>query len=560
MGRRGADRTVKRGARKRDEPRSDRTTTPAQDSTLVREAQEGSTSISEPDSDREPDSVAEPELVTAPTELGRYQLLFELARGGMGTVHVGRLRGAHGFDRLVAIKRLKADGATPDDVAAFLSEARVTARIKHSNVVQTLDVGEHNGLPFLVMDLVEGVSLARLQRRARKAGERLDPFLTVWMMIRVAEGLHAAHELTGVDGQPSGLVHRDVSPENVLLSFDGGVYVVDFGVAKFAAAERHETQSGVVKGKFAYMSPEQTEAKELDRRSDVFALGIVMHECLLGRRLFAGRSVADTIRRIWQVEPASPTSVRDDVPPALEPLVMRCLAKDRQDRTASCATIADGLRKILRAEGRTIDESDVASLVARFFPAARDDLRGRIRDAVKRADETGASGAQRVPLDDLTVPDDEPVPSEAGSVTASVTAKPAGVPTSSSWGAGAAVALVLLMGLGVWAMTRPADSRPADPREAAPTPTAVESGGPSSNPTTTQATTASGAPIATADPSAATSASASVATPAPRSTAPRSTPPTIAPRPPPVVPKTPPAPPLPTSTSHKGVPFQTLDP
>src|SRR5579883_776159 len=255
---------------------------------------------------------AESSAVVAPPHagrLGRYDLLFELARGGMGAVYVGRLVGAHGFDRLVAVKRLTREDA---DVEAFLEEARVSARISHPNVVQTFELGEEQGMPFLVMQLVEGVSLARLLSKLAARDEAIGADLAAWILAQAAAGLHAAHELRSVDGRPLGLVHRDVSPQNVLLSYEGRVYVTDFGIAKLRDARR-STESGVVKGKFAYMSPEQARAQPVDRRSDVFALGILLYEAIVGARLFQGESPAETVLRVVEQATPSPRAARPEV-------------------------------------------------------------------------------------------------------------------------------------------------------------------------------------------------------------------------------------------------------
>jgi len=311
-------------------------------------------------------------------QLGRYQLLFELGRGGMATVYVGRLIGVHGFDRLVAIKRLAQRSASAEEVADFLDEARITAHIRHPNVVQTLDLGEHDGAPYIVMQLVEGVSLAQLLGRLARQGESLDADLAAWIVGRAAAGLHAAHELHNPQGESYGLVHRDVSPENILLSYDGRVCVADFGVAKFVGAER-ATQSGVVKGKFGYMSPEQTEAVRLDRRSDVFSLGIVLYECLSGERLFAGKSAAETIRRVNEQQPADPRDQRPEVPTGLVQIAARCLEKSRAERFATAGQVAEELRSLLRQRRVTVDEGDLSDLLERHFTDERRKLRRRIQ-------------------------------------------------------------------------------------------------------------------------------------------------------------------------------------
>jgi serine/threonine protein kinase len=317
--------------------------------------------------------------------LGRYEILFELARGGMGTVYVGRLVGAHGFDRLVAIKRLIPGEADAADVNALLAEARVSARIRHPNVVQTLELGEHEGTPFVVMQLVEGVSLARLLRTLNRRKEALDQDLAAWIIAQVATGLHAAHELQSPSGEPLHLVHRDVSPQNVLLSFSGQVYVADFGIAKVKDTEV-KTQSGVVKGKFAYMSPEQARAEPLDRRSDVFSTGILLYEALTGKRLFAGESPAETILRIVEGKVPSPLEKRPELSPDLAEIALMCLKKRREERFDSASALAAALRTVLRERGASVDQGQLAELLDALFAEDREKLTTRIREAVVSAE------------------------------------------------------------------------------------------------------------------------------------------------------------------------------
>jgi serine/threonine-protein kinase len=394
-----------------------------------------------------------------PPQLGRYQVLFELARGGIGTVYAGRLLGAHGFDRVVAIKRLTTPSGGEDEVAAFLSEARLTARIRHANVVQTLELGEDSGSPFIVMELVEGVSMARLLRRLTETEEQLEPRLAAWVVAQAAAGLHAAHELRGSDDRPLGLVHRDVSPENILLSYDGRVYVADFGVAKLAQSHR-ATESGVVKGKFAYMSPEQTRAGELDRRSDVFSAGVVLHEALTGERLFASNSPADTIRRIGEDKPSDPSTLRPEVPPAIADVALRALAKDREARFATAVEMAEALRRALREERTPVDESDLAELLARVFPGERERLHARIEGALADQDAAPEIGERS-----------DSVAGRSGSVTAAIRVPT--VPPRRWLGPGAAVFAALVVLAVVWTLRASQAPAPeASASSAPPEPTA----------------------------------------------------------------------------------------
>jgi len=481
-------------------------------------------------------------------DLGRYQLLFELARGGMGAVFAARVRGHAGFHKTVAVKRLGIRGGTDEDVAAFLDEARVSAAINHPNVVKTLDLGEQDGVPYLAMEFIEGVSLARLRRRVRKAGETLDPFVVAWIGAQAAAGLHAAHELRRPDGEPHALVHRDVSPENVLLSYDGSVHVADFGVAKFAGAER-QTQSGVIRGKFAYMSPEQTEAKALDRRSDLFGLGTVLHECLTGHSLFADPSVAGTICRVMDYRPADPGAGRKDVPADLGPIILRCLEKRPADRFATAAEVAEALRGVLRKAGRVVDPSDVAKLLEAHFPDERARLRNRLRAACQAADrDEGVARAGPV-----TTPAASPAP-EQSSVAAHTTSGP---PLQRRTGMWVVLAAVALGATGLWLLQRGPAEDDHGAGDAAVSGSGAATAAVAPEPRTTGSDSSpSGGTVPSDAPAAAESAApAASSSAAPSSSRPGRLPPTTPP-----AATNPPAPtPSATPSSHKGVPFQTLD-
>jgi eukaryotic-like serine/threonine-protein kinase len=310
--------------------------------------------------------------------LGRYQLVLPLARGGMGLVFAGRLVGSHGVERLVAIKTLRPITSAPDR-AALLREARLTARLHHRNVVATLELGELDDVPYLVMELVDGVALSRLQAELAKRGEHLPPELAAWIVAQAAQGLHAAHELTDSDGRSLGLVHRDVSPQNILLSSQGEVKISDFGIAKFASGDE-STATGMIKGKFAYLSPEHASSGHLDRRSDVFALGIVLWEALTGERLFAAETPARTMLRVLETTPRSPKEVRNTVDDELAAITLRCLAKDPEARYPTAAAVADVIRSALRGRGSPVDEGDLASVVQRLFGVERAEWMARLRN------------------------------------------------------------------------------------------------------------------------------------------------------------------------------------
>ncbi|MCA9592453.1 MAG: serine/threonine protein kinase [Myxococcales bacterium] len=307
-----------------------------------------------------------------------YTKLCPLASGGMGIVDLA-VRRDGSFERLFAIKHLKPDYlAEPEVRAMFLDEARIAGLMRHPNVVSVTDVGEDEGGPFLVMEFVEGVSAARLI-----ATRSVHPIpLTVALRVakEVADGLHAAHELVSAEGEPLGLVHRDVSPSNILIGFDGVARVTDFGIAK-ALNQTSKTATGVLKGKLGYLSPEQLRFEEPDRRADLFALGVVLFEMLTGKRLYKSVRGTDGPRRILTEPPPDLADFRDDAEPELVELLFELLAKDREHRPANAHAVSLRLEAILAhllTAGDTIETSD---FVAQHFAKQREDLRARIREA-----------------------------------------------------------------------------------------------------------------------------------------------------------------------------------
>jgi serine/threonine protein kinase len=276
----------------------------------------------------------------AARRIGRYVLFDELASGGMATVHYGRLIGPAGFARTVAIKRLHAQYAKdPEFVAMFLDEARLAARVRHPNVVPMLDIVTDSGEMLLVMEYVDGLSLSVLLRALRAKGEAVPPALASAVLVGALTGLHAAHEATSEHGGPLSLVHRDVSPQNILVGADGVVRVADFGIAK-AVGRLQTTREGHVKGKSSYMSPEQIRGREVDRRADVYAAGVVLWEMLTGTRLFAGETPLATMNAVLEDTVRPPSAVRPDVPRALDVIVMRALSRSPKERFGTAREMA----------------------------------------------------------------------------------------------------------------------------------------------------------------------------------------------------------------------------
>jgi serine/threonine-protein kinase len=257
-----------------------------------------------------------------------YEILARLKSGGMATLYLGRKSGASGFSRHVAIKFIHDHLAEdPDFVRMFVDEALVQARISHPNVVHVEELGEEDGKHFLVMEYVHGCALSQLLRALAKRNRALPTELAVYVAMQIAAGLHAAHELRDEAGQLLGVVHRDVSPDNVLLSYDGHVKLIDFGVAKVEARVA-QTSAGLLKGKLRYMSPEQASGGAIDRRTDVYALGVVLWEMLTMHRLFGAADQLVLLETVRNPRIPPPGSLRADIPAALEAVVMKALAPD----------------------------------------------------------------------------------------------------------------------------------------------------------------------------------------------------------------------------------------
>ncbi|HQP36878.1 MAG TPA: serine/threonine-protein kinase [Polyangiaceae bacterium] len=273
--------------------------------------------------------------------VGRYALYGEIASGGMATVYFGRLIGPIGFSRTVAIKCLHPQYAKdPDFVSMFVDEARLAARIQHPNVVPTLDVVTMQGELFLVMDYVQGESLARLARRVRAShSASVPPRIALGIVAGALDGLHAAHEALSERGEPLGLVHRDVSPQNIMVGIDGVARVLDFGVAK-ATGRIQTTNDGQLKGKVSYMAPEQMAGGEVDRRTDIYAASVVLWEMLTGRRLFDGDNPARVMNAIVNATMEPPSRFVPGLSPAIDAVVMRGLTREPATRFATAREMA----------------------------------------------------------------------------------------------------------------------------------------------------------------------------------------------------------------------------
>lgn len=301
----------------------------------------------------------------APLVVGHYALFDVVASGGMATVHLGRLLGPVGFGRTVAIKRLHPQFAMDQDfVTMFLDEARIVARIRHPNVVPMVDAVESKWGLFIVMEYIHGESFSRLLRKCRGSAESISPRLVATIVHDILLGLHAAHETTGNDGELLHVVHRDVSPQNVIVGSDGVARVLDFGVAK-AAGRAQVTREGQIKGKLTYMAPEQIRGKA-DRRSDVFAAAVMLWEALTGRRFHEGAKDVDVVTRVARGEFDPPSKYRPDLPPEIDAITMRGLEIDADRRYQTARDMALDLERRIGL----VHPREVGQWVERLAPDA----------------------------------------------------------------------------------------------------------------------------------------------------------------------------------------------
>jgi serine/threonine-protein kinase len=389
--------------------------------------------------------------------IGRYEIFREIARGGMASVHLGRLTSAHGVERVVAIKRMHAHCATdPEFVTMFLDEARLAARVRHPNVVPVLDLVAEDEQLFMIQEYVEGETLGKLAAAARHA--RITDRIVAAIMVGALRGLHAAHETRDAAGAPLGIVHRDFTPHNVLIGVDGTPRVTDFGVAK-AVARAQTTRDGRVKGKLGYMSPEQLQGDAgVDRRTDIFAAGVMLWELLVGKRLFQGDNDGQTALRIMRGAVDPPTDHVAGLDVGWDAITMRALA--------------------LSPEARFETARDMAGAIEAGFPiASPDELGAWVTDL---ASEELGRRAQWVAALGNTPPPDEPATDTA---TPPPTARPRPPAAAAARGlrakagrAGLLFAIVAAAAAAGVALAREAERRTvqaAPPEPAPPAPTAA---------------------------------------------------------------------------------------
>ena len=319
--------------------------------------------------------------------LGKYEILALLALGGTAEIYLARIDGTNGFEKYVVVKCLHDHLADDQEfVKMFLDEARMAAVLDHSNIVQTFELGEHENRYYMVMEFLAGLSLAMVVRRAaeRVQGGRIPVPLILNIAAQAAAGLHYAHERQQ-GGKPLNMVHRDISPQNLVIGFEGVVKVVDFGIAR-AEYRETKTKAGTIKGKFAYMSPEQCVATNVDRRTDVFALGVIVHELLTGRRLFKRNSPYETYQAVIDCVVSPPSSVNVEIDPAIDAIVMKAITKERDDRYPSAEAFGDAMLGYLHHRGKGSGPGEIGRWFEEHFVQEIEEHGERMRELISGRD------------------------------------------------------------------------------------------------------------------------------------------------------------------------------
>jgi serine/threonine-protein kinase len=353
--------------------------------------------------------------------IGEYELIAHLRSGGMAMLFLAKRSGAAGFTREVAIKIVNPELAVDSQFRTmFLDEAMLSSRIQHPNVVHVEELAEYEGSHYLVMEYVHGCSLSQLQRQLVGRGRRLSPSFATRIAMHVADALHAAHETRDPEGRPLGVVHRDVSPENILLAYAGHVKLIDFGIAK-AYGRRHKTQEGLLKGKFRYMAPEQAYGKPIDRRTDVYQLGIVLWEMLTLRRLFDAETDVDLLAQVREPRIPPPSALVDRIPPRLDAAVMAALDPSPDKRPADAQTFARMLAKAV-PEAHEVDSGALSALVVATMHEHRQRERSNfpaqvyehLDQQVQTLQVAGSAGAAQPVIRKYTLEHTSPYGSDSG--------------------------------------------------------------------------------------------------------------------------------------------------
>jgi serine/threonine-protein kinase len=304
-------------------------------------------------------------------KIGRYEVVRKLANGGMAEVFLAKVAGPLGFEKTLVLKRILPHLASePSFVEMFLAEAKLVAQLNHPHIIQIFDFGETDGAYFLAMEYIDGPNLRTLLKRTIQLGTPLSPALCAKIVALACEGLAYAHDFRDpASGQPLGLIHRDISPDNILLSRQGAVKIADFGIAK-TAGRGQQTREGILKGKLCYLAPEQFRSLPPDRRIDVYALGVVLYELLTGRRPFDATTDASLMKAILFEPPIPAAARRPDLPETLLRILDRVLAKEREERYPDCLALQVDLDRFVLSTGESLGSLHIARLITQLEPAA----------------------------------------------------------------------------------------------------------------------------------------------------------------------------------------------
>src|SRR6516162_5539581 len=302
-----------------------------------------------------------------PVAFGKYYLLERINVGGMAEVFKAKTFGVEGFERLLAVKRILPNIAEDEEfITMFIDEAKIAVQLQHANIAQIFDLGKVDDSFFIALEYVHGRDLRSIFDRMRTKGEALPISLACYVIMQVCEGLDYAHNKRDGQGRELHLIYRDISPQNVLIGYEGEVKLIDFGIAK-AAGKASTTQAGILKGKFGYMSPEQVRGLPIDKRSDIFAVGIVLYELLTGERLFVGETDFSTLEKVRNVEIVPPSSYNKKIPAELERLMLKALARDPEDRYSNAIDLHDDLQSFLYSIGEFYSRKDLSAWMKKTF-------------------------------------------------------------------------------------------------------------------------------------------------------------------------------------------------
>lgn len=402
--------------------------------------------------------------------IGKYRLIATLGEGGMGSAYLGVLKGGAGFHKLLVLKVVRGVLLSDPDIARmFLQEARIAARLNHPNIVQTVEVGSDAEARFIVMEYLDGQPVSRIVSECAKLGTNIPLALHVRILLETLAGLHYAHELTDFDGSPLQIVHRDVSPHNVFVTYEGQVKLIDFGIAK-TAFDESRTATGVLKGKLGYMAPEQIVGIDVDRRADIYGVGVMLWEAITGKRMRRSGSDLASMNAIMAANVISPRSINESCPPELERICLKALARDREERFATALEFQTALEEFMHESRMRASMRELGAMVADQFADQRAELRTKIESRIRRT----------VPPDSLQneativgVPDSKPSSTRFSIV--STVPDPAAFQIKARtlrFGLIATIGIVLASGIGVWvrvARRAPTALAPISSTEAVPT-------------------------------------------------------------------------------------------